>query len=63
MTSRSLALTYADLSVVPSFSRPRVSNDNRYSEPHFKTAKYHPTYPEALVDEEAAKFHFDKLFA
>jgi putative transposase len=63
MTSRSLALTYADLGVVPSFSRPRVSNDNPYSESHFKTAKYHPTYPEAFVDEEAAKSHFDKFFA
>jgi putative transposase len=63
MTSRSLALTYADLGVVPSFSRPRVSNDNPYSEAHFKTAKYHPTYPEAFVDEEAAKAHFDTFFA
>lgn len=63
MTSRSLALTYADLGVVPSFSRPRVSNDNPYSESQFKTAKYHPTYPDAFVDEEDASAHFEKFFA
>lgn len=63
MTSRSLALTYADLGVVPSFSRPRVSNDNPYSESQFKTAKYHPTYPDAFVDEDAARAHFETFFA
>jgi len=63
MTSRSLALTYADLGVVPSFSQPRVSNDNPFSESQFKTAKYHPTYPEAFVDEEFARAHFENFFA
>jgi putative transposase len=62
MTSRSLALTYADLGVVPSFSRPRVSNDNPYSESQFKTAKYHPTYPGDFADEEAARSHFEDFF-
>ncbi len=62
MTSRSLALTYADLGVVPSFSRPRVSNDNPFSESQFKTAKYHPTYPDAFLDEEHARAHFEKFF-
>jgi putative transposase len=33
------------LGVIPSFSRPSVSNDNPYSESLFKTVKYHPTYP------------------
>lgn len=33
------------LGVVPSFSRPHVSNDNPYSEALFKTLKYGPTYP------------------
>jgi len=36
------------LGVMPSFSRPCVSDDNPYSESLFKTLKYHPTYP--LVD-------------
>lgn len=33
------------LGVVPSFSRPSVSDDNPYSEALFKTLKYHPTFP------------------
>ncbi|MBK1728807.1 integrase core domain-containing protein [Halorhodospira halophila] len=28
-----------------SYSRPRVSNDNPFSEAHFKTIKYSPGYP------------------
>jgi len=34
-----------DLGVTPSFSRPRVSNDNPYSESLFRTCKYRPNYP------------------
>ena len=34
------------LGVVPSFSRPSVSNDNPYSESLFKTLKYTPVYPQ-----------------
>jgi putative transposase len=34
------------LGVAPSFSRPRVSNDNAYAESLFKTAKYCPMWPE-----------------
>jgi len=33
------------LGVIPSFSRPSVSDDNPYSESLFKTVKYHPTFP------------------
>lgn len=33
-----------------SFSRPRVSNDNPYSESNFKTVKYCSMYPEAFKD-------------
>lgn len=33
------------LGVVPSFSRPSVSNDNPYSESMFRTLKYCPMYP------------------
>ena len=35
-----------ELHIVPSFSRPSVSNDNPYSESLFGTMKYRPTYPE-----------------
>jgi transposase InsO family protein len=34
-----------DLGVTPSYSRPRVSNDNPYSESLFRTFKYRPEYP------------------
>ena len=37
--------TLQRLGVVPSFSRPRVSDDNPYSESLFKTLKYCPDYP------------------
>jgi transposase InsO family protein len=33
------------LGVTPSYSRPRVSNDNPYSEALFRTFKYRPQYP------------------
>ena len=33
------------LGVAPSYSRPRVSNDNPYSESLFRTVKYRPQYP------------------
>ena len=33
------------IGVVPSFSRPSVSNDNPYSESLFRTTKYRPEYP------------------
>ena len=33
------------LGVVPSFSRPSVSDVNPFSEALFKTVKYHPTFP------------------
>ena len=33
------------LGVVPSFSRPSVSDDNPFSEALFRTVKYHPTFP------------------
>ena len=46
MTSKSVAQLLADLEVTRSHSRPKVSNDNPYSEAWFKTVKYHPTFPD-----------------
>lgn len=44
-----IALSYLDLlgerGVTGSYSRPRVSNDNPFSESQFKTTKYQPDYP------------------
>jgi putative transposase len=45
MTSNSMAELLEELGVTRSLSRPRVSNDNPYSEANFKTAKYRPEYP------------------
>ena len=45
MTSKSVALLLADLGVTKSHSRPHVSDDNPYSEAHFKTLKYRPEFP------------------
>jgi len=45
MTSKTLAQLLADLDVARSLSRPHTSNDNPFSESHFKTLKYHPSYP------------------
>jgi putative transposase len=46
MTAKPLALLLSDLGVVKSHSRPRVADDNPYSEAQFKTMKYRPDYPE-----------------
>ena len=45
MTAKCTAQLLADLGVTQSLARPRVSNDNPYSEAHFKTLKYHPGFP------------------
>jgi putative transposase len=45
MTSQTLAQLCDKLGIAPSLSRPRVSNDNPYSESHFKTVKYQPEFP------------------
>lgn len=45
MKSDTLAQLLATLGVSQSFSRPHVSDDNPYSEAHFKTLKYQPDYP------------------
>lgn len=55
MTSQTVAELLLDLGVTCSHSRPAVSNDNPYSEAHFKTMKYGPTYPDrfaSLADAE-----------
>ncbi|WP_255090405.1 MULTISPECIES: integrase core domain-containing protein [unclassified Synechococcus] len=38
-----------EIGVLRSFSRPRVSNDNPYSESLFRTVKYRPDYPRRPV--------------
>ncbi len=38
----------AEMGIVLSHSRPRVSNDNAFSEAQFKTQKYQPDYPDVF---------------
>ena len=45
MKGPTMLATMQQLGVMPSFSRPSVSNDNPYSESLFKTLKYRPQYP------------------
>ena len=46
MKGATMLATLQWLGVAPSFSRPRVSNDNPFSESLFKTLKYCPSFPE-----------------
>jgi putative transposase len=41
--------------VTRSLSRPRISNDNPYSESNFKTAKYRPEYPKRFASVAEAR--------
>ena len=54
-TSKTVAVLLSDLKITQSHSRPRVSNDNPYSEAWFKTCKYAPTFPERFSSLEAAR--------
>ena len=45
MKGATMLATLQALGIMPSFSRPAVSNDNPYSESLFKTLKYRPEYP------------------
>ena len=45
MKSASLRIKLIDLGIIPSYSRPSVSNDNPFSESLFRTLKYMPKYP------------------
>ena len=45
-----------ELGVLPSYSRPRVSDDNPYSEALFRTLKYRPEWPSSgFISLEAAR--------
>lgn len=62
MTSKPVALLLADLGVTKSHSRPRVSNDNPFSESQFKTMKYRPGFPERFDSIEASRVHSAEFF-
>jgi transposase InsO family protein len=56
MKGATMLATLQKMGVMPSFSRPSVSDDNPYSEALFHTLKYTPAYPEkAFTSIEAAR--------
>jgi putative transposase len=61
MVAKSTALLYADLGVGKSHSRPHVSNDNPFSEAHFKTLKYRPELPERFGSVQDARRQVEPL--
>lgn len=62
MTSKPLVRLLADLRVTQTHSRPRVSNDNPYSESQFKTLTYRPDYPDRFASLEEARAWCAKFF-
>jgi transposase InsO family protein len=54
MRGNTMVSTLQWLGVVPSFSRPHVSNDNPYSESLFRTLKYTPAFPRLPFADGAA---------
>lgn len=61
MTSKTVAALLADLEVTRSHSRPRVSNDNPFSESLFKTLKYGPEFPERFGSLPEARQFMDSF--
>lgn len=63
MTSKPVAQLLLDLGVDRSHSRPRVSNDNPFSEAAFKTLKYAPASPEAFGSLADARVFCEAFFS
>jgi putative transposase len=62
MTSHGFAGLLDELGVERSYSRPRVSDDNPFSEVLFHTAKHQPDYPGRFRDLEHARQWCDEFF-
>ena len=63
MIAKPVAHLLSDLGITKSHSRPHVSNDNPYSEAHFKTLKYRPDFPKRFGSLEDARAHLTDFFA
>lgn len=63
MRSHVVALLFSDLGIDASHSRPRVSNDNPFSEAQFRTFKYRPEFPERFGSLDHARGVSRDLFA
>jgi putative transposase len=62
MTAGSFISLLTELKIDVSHSRPRVSNDNPYSEAHFKTMKTQPCYPKFFDDLNHARAWCGEFF-
>jgi transposase InsO family protein len=62
MKGATMLATLQALGVIPSFSRPSVSNDNPYSESLFRTLKYRPDYPANAFENVTGARHWVEGF-
>lgn len=62
-TSNTVADMLTALGVSRSFSRPRVSDDNPFSESHFKHLKYSPHFPDRFASFAEARAFCREFFA
>ena len=62
MTAKPLAFLLADLGVTKTHSRPHTSDDNPFSESHFKTLKYRPDFPDRFGCQEDARSFCQQFF-
>jgi putative transposase len=63
MKAKATALMLVDLGVIKSHSRPHTSNDNPFSEAHFKTLKYQPEFPKRFQTIDEARTFCRRFFA
>lgn len=62
MKGATMLATLQTLGVIPSFSRPAVSNDNPFSESLFRTLKYRPEYPSKAFGDLAQARNWATIF-
>jgi putative transposase len=62
MRSKTLSEKLVELGIEPSFSRPRQSNDNPFSESCFKTLKYAPAFPDRFESIDHARAVLSQFF-
>jgi putative transposase len=62
MASKPVAFLLADLGVTKTHSRPHTSNDNPYSESHFRTLKYRPDFPDTFGSLADARAFCQRFF-
>jgi putative transposase len=62
MKSKVVAHMLSDLGVTKTHSRPRVSNDNPFSESQFKTMKYRPQFPKRFGSIQDARLFCVNFF-